>query len=225
MIRSKKLSLSSVSSKKREGRLWSTDSSLFPLISKRVKISSFVSTNLGNLSFFLIIVFKKCVWGLNWPFRNVWAFTSRVTFWSVNCYYHKNRQQWFILQKEPIFAVKTVALSIQELFEATVYTMNLGNGHTPKHNNDPLHLQMVGNAPQHLCALLQTKTWINPALNTKLLELDEGEKTNSPMHHTTAFPLSMSINIFPASVPLEWARVAVIGSSFVNGEEHQLWVY
>ena len=65
---------------------------------------------LKTCHFFLIIVFKKCVWDLNWPFRNVWAFTSRVTFWSVNCYYHKNRQQWFILQKEPIYAVKTVAL-------------------------------------------------------------------------------------------------------------------
>ena len=106
----KKLGLSSASSKKREGRLWSTDSSLFPLISKSVKILSFVSTHLGNLSFFLIIVFKKCVWGLNWPFRNLWALTSRVTFWSVSCYYHKNRQQWFILQKGPIFADETVAL-------------------------------------------------------------------------------------------------------------------
>ena len=110
MIRSKKLSLSSVSSKKREGRLWSTDSSLFPLISKSVKNSLCFHQSWIHVNLLLIVVFNKCLWGLNWPFRNVWAFTSRVTLWSVNCYYHKNRQQWFILQKEPTFAVKTVAL-------------------------------------------------------------------------------------------------------------------
>ena len=108
----KKLSLSSASSKKREGRLWSTDSSLFPLISKKVKILPLFPPKQSpkHVNLCLIVVFNKWAWGLNWQFRNVWAFTSRVTFWSVNCYYHKNRQQWFNLQKEPIFAVKTVAL-------------------------------------------------------------------------------------------------------------------
>ena len=111
MMKEAHFSLNSASSKKREGRLWSTDSSLFPLISKSVKISSFVSTNLGNMSFFLIIVFKKCVWGLNWHFGNVWSFTSHFAYWSVNCNYHNILQETVIfLQKEPIFAVYTVAL-------------------------------------------------------------------------------------------------------------------
>ena len=64
-----------------------------------------------HVIFFLIIVFKKCVWGLNWHFGNVWSFTSHFAYWSVNCNYHNILQETMIfLQKEPIFAVYTVAL-------------------------------------------------------------------------------------------------------------------
>ena len=61
-------------------------------------------------------------------------------------------------KKNPFLLFTLLPYSQYKFVEATAYTMSLGNGHTPKHNNDPLHLQLVGNAPQHLCALLQTKT-------------------------------------------------------------------